>query len=196
MGRSYKTTRTAKARGLEPLRLRSCNPALSVSIYPLANIRSRRIGSQVGPPAANFFRIVSERPIPKVAKKRGSASAMLRPALDRLHELVGVAEGRDRTVDGEEVLRRRRLEAGDELLAGNAGALHGQAAHVGAAIRAPHRARSWRSTRRRRSCPAADMVMMAIFELHAERPHPGLELGRYERNPNFHATRCSLDRLD
>src|SRR5262249_59302176 len=86
-----------------------------------------------GPPAANFFRIVSERPIPKVAKKRGSASAMLRPALDRLHELVGVAEGRDRAVDGEEVLRRRRLEAGDELLAGNAEHLHGQAAHVGAA---------------------------------------------------------------
>src|SRR5215467_11562440 len=140
MGRSYKSTRTAKARGLEPLRLRSCNPALSVSIYPLANIRSRGIGSQVGPPAANFFRIVSERPIPKVAKKRGSASAMLRPALDRLHELVGVAEGRDRTVDGEEVLRRRRLEAGDELLAGNAEHLHGQAAHVGAAILAPHRA--------------------------------------------------------
>jgi len=94
----------------------------------------------VGPPAANFFRIVSERPIPKVAKKRGSASAMLRPALDRLHELVGVAEGRDRAVDGEEVLRRRRLEAGDELLAGNAEHLHGQAAHVGAAIRAPDRA--------------------------------------------------------
>src|SRR5262249_59984827 len=131
MGRSYKTTRTAKARGLEPLRLRSCNPALSVSIYPLANIRSRGIGSQVGPPAANFFRIVSERPIPKVAKKRGSASAMLRPALDRLHELVGVAEGRDRTVDGEQGLRRRRLEAGGGVRAGEAAHLDGEGADGG-----------------------------------------------------------------
>src|SRR5262249_14410001 len=35
-------------------------------------------------------------------------------------------------VDGEEVLRRRRLEAGDELLAGNAEHFHGQTARVGA----------------------------------------------------------------
>src|SRR5882724_1896189 len=31
---------------------------------------------------------------------------------------------------------------------------------------------------------------------NAERPHPGLELGRHGRKPDFDPTRCTVDRFD
>src|SRR6266850_8558947 len=71
------------------------------------------------------------------------------------HELIGIAERRRGDLNEEEVLSSLVFEPGNELLAGNADELDGDAAHVGDAVvlaraRAVREARVHRPDRRLR----------------------------------------------